>query len=75
MHPLYFAQLILLAAIWGSSFMFMRIAVPALGPTWMLEIRLFSAALFLLLVTRLIGQAMDVPDIRANGAEVRVRIE
>jgi drug/metabolite transporter (DMT)-like permease len=59
MHPIYFAQLILLAAIWGSSFMFMRIAVPALGPTWMLEIRLFSAALFLLLVTRLIGQALD----------------
>lgn len=59
MQPIYFAQLVLLAAIWGSSFMFMRVAVPALGPTWMLEIRLFSAALFLLLLTRLIGQALD----------------
>ena len=53
MAAVHFLQLILLAAIWGSSFMFMRIAVPAIGPAWVLEIRLASAALFLFVVTRL----------------------
>lgn len=52
MNPLQFAQLILLAAIWGASFLFMRIAVPQLGPVWLLGIRLLSATLFLLLVAQ-----------------------
>lgn len=41
--------------------MFMRIAVPELGPIWMLVLRLFSAALFLLLVTRFIKEALLIP--------------
>lgn len=45
-------QLVALGAIWGASFMFMRIAVPQLGPAWLLELRLLSAALVLLLVSR-----------------------
>lgn len=32
MTPANLLQLITLAAIWGASFLFMRIAVPALGP-------------------------------------------
>jgi drug/metabolite transporter (DMT)-like permease len=59
MAPRHFFQLLLLAAIWGSSFMFMRIAVPALGPNWMLAIRLASATLFLFVVTRFIRQALQ----------------
>lgn len=59
MAPRHFLQLLLLAAIWGSSFMFMRIAVPALGPNWMLAIRLLSAAAFLFIVTRFIRQALQ----------------
>jgi drug/metabolite transporter (DMT)-like permease len=55
---LHFFQLLLLAALWGSSFMFMRIAVPALGPGWMLEIRLISATLFIFLVTRWMHQPL-----------------
>lgn len=54
-----FFQLLLLAALWGSSFMFMRIAVPALGPGWMLEIRLISATLFIFLVTRWMHQPLQ----------------
>jgi drug/metabolite transporter (DMT)-like permease len=54
----HFFQLVLLAAMWGSSFMFMRIAVPALGPGWMLEIRLLSSALFLFAVTRFIREPL-----------------
>ena len=53
-----FLQLLLLAGIWGSSFMFMRIAVPALGPGWTLEIRLLSAAAFIFLVTRFMREPL-----------------
>lgn len=60
MSVAHFLQLVLLGAIWGSSFMFMRIAVPALGPGWMLEIRLLSAAAFLFLVTRFLREPLQV---------------
>ena len=42
--------------------MFMRIAVPELGPLWMLVLRLFSAALFLFLVTRFVKEALQARD-------------
>jgi drug/metabolite transporter (DMT)-like permease len=45
-----FFRLILLAAIWGSSFLFMRIAVPALGPAQLIALRVGCAALFLSVV-------------------------
>ena len=62
MSAVHFLQLMTLAAIWGSSFMFMRIAVPELGPIWMLVLRLFSAALFLFLVTRFVKEALQARD-------------
>lgn len=43
-------QLCLLAALWGGSFLFMRIAAPVIGPAILIEMRLFLAALFLLVV-------------------------
>ncbi len=45
-------QLITLAAIWGASFLFMRLAVPALGPLWLIEWRVLLAALLLALAGR-----------------------
>jgi drug/metabolite transporter (DMT)-like permease len=44
--------LVLLGAIWGSSFLFIRVAVPALGPFVLMELRvgLAAAALALLAV-------------------------
>lgn len=39
--------LLLLASIWGSSFLFMRISAPVFGPVWMIEMRIGFAALFL----------------------------
>jgi drug/metabolite transporter (DMT)-like permease len=60
MTPAQLLQLVLLAAIWGSSFMFMRIAVPQLGPSWLLELRLLSASLVLLLVSRLLRKPLMV---------------
>ncbi|MEE4276850.1 MAG: DMT family transporter [Halieaceae bacterium] len=60
MTPAQFAQLVLLAAIWGASFLFMRIAVPQIGPSWLLEIRLFSAALALLVMAQWIREPLRV---------------
>jgi drug/metabolite transporter (DMT)-like permease len=41
-------ELVLLAALWGGSFLFMRIAAPVLGPIWLIEIRVLIAGLALL---------------------------
>ena len=43
-------RLILLAMIWGSSFLFQRVAVPELGPNWVAAGRLTLGALFLVIV-------------------------
>lgn len=48
--------LLLLSAIWGASFIFMRIVAPALGPFWTAALRIFiggtALALFCWLVRR-----------------------
>ncbi|MFN9029042.1 MAG: DMT family transporter [Betaproteobacteria bacterium] len=43
-----FTDLILLAALWGASFLFMRIAVPEFGPVPLVALRVAIAALVLL---------------------------
>lgn len=45
----------LLAAIWGGSFPFMRVAAPALGPAWTAELRVLLGGLALLAWLRLAG--------------------
>ena len=50
MKPRDLIELLLLAAIWGSSFLFMRVASPEFGPIPLIEIRVAIAALFLLAV-------------------------
>jgi drug/metabolite transporter (DMT)-like permease len=49
MRPRDFAGLIMLSVLWGGSFLFIRVAVPALGPFMLVELRvgLAAAALFL----------------------------
>ena len=42
------AELIALAAIWGASFLFMRIAAPEFGPAALTALRVAGAALCLL---------------------------
>ena len=42
------ADLVALGAVWGASFLFMRIAAPEFGPLVLVEVRVFIAALFLL---------------------------
>jgi drug/metabolite transporter (DMT)-like permease len=43
-------RLFALAAIWGGSFLFMRISAPVLGPAVLIEYRVLFAALFLFAV-------------------------
>lgn len=43
-------RLLALAALWGATFLFLRIAVPALGPAMLIEARVLIAATFLTLV-------------------------
>jgi len=56
-------QLFVLAAIWGCSFLFMRIASPVLGPAVLIEYRLAFAGAFLLLVSLALRKKLHV---RAN---------
>lgn len=60
MSPASLIRLFSLAAIWGSSFIFMRIGVPVLGPWWLIEIRVALAAVFLAIVGRLLHKRLDL---------------
>ncbi|HUK05411.1 MAG TPA: DMT family transporter [Burkholderiales bacterium] len=50
-----YARLLLLAAIWGGAFPFMRVAAPAFGPAWTAELRVLLGGLALLAWFRLTG--------------------
>jgi drug/metabolite transporter (DMT)-like permease len=56
MKPRDLFDLILLAAIWGSSFLLMRLAVPAFGPVGLAFVRVAGASLFLLPILLLRGE-------------------
>jgi drug/metabolite transporter (DMT)-like permease len=58
-----FLRLLLLAAIWGGSFLFMRIGAPVLGPAVLIEYRVLFAALFLALVGLVLRRSLHL---RAN---------
>ena len=53
-------RLIVLSAIWGSSFLFMRLAAPVLAPTVLVVLRVGLAALFLAGVVLLARHALDL---------------
>lgn len=53
-------RLVLLAAIWGSSFLFMRICAPVLGPAVLIEARVALAAVFLAMVALLLKKRLDL---------------
>jgi drug/metabolite transporter (DMT)-like permease len=55
MKPADYARLVLLAAIWGGAFVFLRIAAPVLGPAWTAECRVLLGGLSLLAWLRLTG--------------------
>ena len=52
-------RLVLLAAIWGGSFLFVRMAVGAIGPQWLTELRVGIAAIAMLAYARARGFALE----------------
>lgn len=48
MRPRDTAELLLLAALWGAAFLFMRVAAPAFGPVALVFVRVAGAAVLLL---------------------------
>lgn len=53
-------RLVALSAIWGASFLLLRIAAPVLGPAVLIEGRLVFAALFLFAVAQTLGKCLKV---------------
>src|SRR5918994_6490092 len=58
-----FAGLTLLGALWGGAFLFIRVAVPDLGPFLLVELRVGLAAVVLVLYALAVGR---VPKIRSR---------
>lgn len=52
-------RLLILAAIWGASFLFMRIVAPVLGVLWTAEVRVAVAGIAMLLFMTATRRAMD----------------
>ncbi len=69
MRPRDLLDLVLLAALWGGSFLFVRAAVPAFGPFALIELRVGIAALMLLPLLALKGR---VGELRSNAAPIAV---
>ena len=53
-------SLLLLAALWGGSFLFMRIASPVLGPVWLSEFRVLIGGLVLLFLLIRLGLVAEI---------------
>ncbi len=60
MRPRDIAELIALAALWGASFLFMRIAAPAFGPVALVAVRVTGAALLLVPLLAAHGQLPEL---------------
>ncbi len=58
MSPASLARLIALSAIWGASFLFMRLGAPVLGPVPLIACRVLFAALFLAVVARVLRKPL-----------------
>lgn len=55
-------RLISLAAIWGASFLFMRVLAPVVGVLWSAEVRVGLAGIALLIMMYVTGRAMNFRD-------------
>jgi drug/metabolite transporter (DMT)-like permease len=55
LRPADLARLVALAAMWGASYLFMRVAVPHLGPVLMIELRVLVAGAALAVFLRATG--------------------
>jgi len=53
-------RLLALSAIWGASFLFMRMGAPVLGPTLLIACRVLLAAVFLAIVGAVLRKPLDL---------------
>ncbi|ARU62839.1 EamA family transporter [Tumebacillus avium] len=53
-------MLVVLAALWGASFLFMRVGAPALGPVVLIELRVLLAGLALLAIAVFVKHRVQV---------------
>ena len=60
MRPIDLTRLLVLAALWGGSFLFMRIAAPVLGALWTAEARVGLAGAAMVLWVVLSGRSLQV---------------
>lgn len=60
LKPIEMVVLVILAAIWGSSFLFLRIASPVFGPFMTVFLRVFVAGVALFLYSRISGKATNM---------------
>lgn len=60
MKPADAAELLLLAALWGASFLFMRVGAPEFGPAALVFVRVAGAAALLLVLLGLRGQLAEL---------------
>ena len=57
-----FGLLVLLGLIWGSSFMFIKVALPTVPPFTIVFVRTFLAGLVLYAVVKIRGRRMPPPE-------------
>jgi len=55
-----YARLVLLAAIWGAAFIFLRVVAPVLGPAWTAEPRVLLGGLALVAWFRIAGVGLGL---------------
>ena len=60
MTPASLIRLLALSAIWGASFLFMRMGAPVLGPTLLIACRVLFAAVFLAIVGAVLRKPLDL---------------
>ena len=53
-------ELILLSAVWGSSFLFLRVAAPEFGPVFLVEMRVLTALIVLLPICIYLGSHQEI---------------
>ena len=55
-----YLYLLVLSAIWGSSFLFLRIAAPVFGPVFLIELRVLSGLVVMLPICLLLGKFSEL---------------
>ena len=57
-----YIELLILSAIWGSSFLFLRIDSPEFGPIFLIEMRVASGLIVLLPICLLLGKIQELKE-------------